>query len=130
MAEKQIYKNIIRRNQQGFTIVEVLIAFSIFAIGILAVTTLAITTINTNASSRRLTEATALAEDRLEMLMTLPYENIDNGQIKEAGYDISWTVVEDDIVEQSKSIKVTVTRPGGLKETNVVIRFLISQSST
>ena len=127
MAEKQKLYNLKNVNNQGFTIIEVIFALSIFAIGILAVSTLAITSVNSNAASRRLTEATTLAEDRLERLMTLPYDTISDGQTQQGTYNISWTVLENDIVDKSKSITVTVTRTGGLKETNVAIRDLISK---
>jgi len=128
MAKKQKYTNIDKINNQGLTLIEVIFALSIFAIGILAVSTLAISSVNSNASSRRLTEATTLAEDRLERLMTLPYDTISDGQTNDSGYNITWTVLEDDIIDKSKSITVTVTRAGGLKETNVAIRHLISKS--
>jgi prepilin-type N-terminal cleavage/methylation domain-containing protein len=120
----------IKVNNHGLTIVEVIFALSIFAIGILAVSTLTISSVNSNAASRRMTEATALAEDRLERLMTLPYDNIIDGAATEGGYSISWTVLEDDIVNKSKTITVTVTRTGGLAETNVAIRHLISKHSS
>ena len=126
MTEKHKFHNNI--NNQGLTLIEVIFALSIFAIGILAVSTLAITSVNSNSSSRRLTEATTLAEDRLERLMTLPYATVSDGEAQEGGYHISWSVVEDDIVDKSKSIIVTVTRTGGLKETNVAIRQLISKN--
>ena len=128
MAKKQKYTNIDKINNQGLTLIEVIFALSIFAIGILAVSTLAISSVNSNASSRRLTEATTLAEDRLERLMTLPYDTISDGQTNDSGYNITWTVLEDDIIDKSKSITVTVTRAGGLKETNVAIHHLISKS--
>ena len=128
MTEKHSIYNNSKINNQGLTLIEVIFALSIFAIGILAVSTLAITSVNSNSSSRRLTEATTLAEDRLERLMTLPYDLVGNGEAQEGGYHISWTVVENDIVDKSKSIIVTVTRTGGLKETNVAIRQLISKN--
>jgi prepilin-type N-terminal cleavage/methylation domain-containing protein len=128
MTEKHKFYNNKKNNQQGLTLIEVIFALSIFAIGILAVSTLAITSVNSNSSSRRLTEATTLAEDRLERLMTLPYDLVGDGQTQDGGYHISWTVVENDIVEKSKSIIVRVTRTGGLKETNVAIRQLISKN--
>ena len=128
MAEKQKFNNIKKINNQGFTLIEVIFALSIFSIGILAVSTLAISSVNSNASSRRITEATTLAEDRLERLMTSPYDTLSDGQTQKGDYAISWTVFEDDIVDQSKSITVTVTRAGGLQETNVAIRHLISKN--
>jgi len=129
MAQNRKFNKIQKINNHGLTIIEVIFAMSIFAIGIMAVSTLAITSVNSNATSRRLTEATALAEDRLERLMNLSYDSLGDGEAQEGGYQISWTVVENDIVQKSKSITVTVTRTGGLDETNVAIRHLISKNS-
>ena len=83
MSEKQIFDYLKGTNHQGLTIIEIIFALSIFAIGILAVSTLAITSVNSNLSSRMVTEATTLAEDRLERLMALPYDNIVYGEAKE-----------------------------------------------
>lgn len=128
MAEKQVRFNLKGMNNQGLTIIEIMFALSIFAIGILAVSALTITSVNANASSRMVTEATTLAEDRLERLMTLPYDTISEGSTTEGPYEISWTVLENEIAEKTKSITVTVIRPGGLKETKVAIRHLISKN--
>ncbi|MEJ2166665.1 MAG: prepilin-type N-terminal cleavage/methylation domain-containing protein [Desulfobacterales bacterium] len=128
MAAKQVLFNLKGMNNQGLTIIEIMFALSIFAIGILAVSALTITSVNANASSRMLTEATTLAEDRLERLMTLPYDTIIEGSTTEGPYEVSWTVLENEIAEKTKSITVTVIRPGGLKETKVAIRHLISKS--
>jgi len=89
----------------GFTLIEVLMAMAIFAIGILAVTSMQMRSINQNASSRIQTEATALATDWMERLLSLPYEDVslDEGNhpaggdppISTGNYDLQWTVVED-----------------------------------
>jgi len=115
-------------DNKGITIIEIMFALSIFAIGILAVSTLAITSVNANASSRMVTEATTLAEDRLERLMAQPYDLIGSGHATDGAYVVEWSVVPDEIAEQTKSVTVTVTRPGGLKETEVAIRYLISKN--
>jgi Tfp pilus assembly protein PilV len=130
MGEKQFRVNPKRLDNQGITIIEIMFALSIFAIGILAVSTLAITSVNANASSRMVTEATTLAEVRLEQLMSLPYDVIEIGpnSTTQGAYEVSWDVQQDVIAEQTKSVTVTVTRPGGLKETKVVIRYLISKN--
>ncbi|MBE9543248.1 MAG: prepilin-type N-terminal cleavage/methylation domain-containing protein [Proteobacteria bacterium] len=116
-------------NNRGFSIIEVIFALSIFAIGIMAVSTLSISSINSNASARRLTDATALAEDRLERLTAMPYDDIADGQATEGAYKITWVVIENDIVDKTKSITVTVNCPNGWKNTNVAIRHLISKNS-
>ena len=116
-------------NNRGLSIIEVIFALSIFAIGILAVSTLSISSINSNASARRLTDATALAEDRLERLAAMPYDEIQDGEETEGAYKITWVVIENEIVDQTKSITVTVNCPDGWKDTNVAIRHLISKNS-
>jgi type IV pilus modification protein PilV len=96
MFIKQIKKT---NNNQGFTLIEVLIAMSIFAIGFLAVAAMQITA---NKSTRRaveVTEATAIASDRMERLMALPYSHVDlaSGNHTDPNiqgkYDIQWGVV-------------------------------------
>ncbi len=129
MILKQTTDININSNNNGFSIIEVLFALSFFAIGILAVSTLALSAINSNASARRLTDATALAEDRLEKLAALPYEDIQNGSEMDGPYQITWNIIENDMVDKTKTITVTVTCPKGWKDTNVAIRHLISKNS-
>jgi hypothetical protein len=105
MAVKQVIDDLKGMNNQGLTIIEIIFALS-----------------------RRVTEATTLAEDRLERLMMLPYDNIIDGQEKAGAYHISWAIIENEIADKTKSVTVTVTRAGGLKPTNVVIRDLISKN--
>ena len=116
-------------NNRGLSIIEVIFALSIFAIGIMAVSTLSLSSINSNASARRLTDATALAEDRLERLAAMSYDDIADGEETEGAYKITWVVIENDIVDKTKSITVTVNCPDGWKNTNVAIRHLISKNS-
>ena len=128
MTEKQVRVHSKGLDNKGISIIEIMFALSIFAIGILAVSTLAITSVNANASSRMVTEATTLAEDRLEQLMSLPYDSIESDDATEGAYEVSWDVEPEEIAPQTKSVTVTVTRPGGLKETKVAIRHLISKN--
>ena len=118
-------------NNLGLSIIEVIFALSIFAIGILAVSTLAISAVSSNASARRITDATALAEDRLERLAAMPYDDIipGNWETTVGAYKVTWVVIENDIMDKTKSITVTVNCPEGWKNTNVAIRHLISKNS-
>jgi prepilin-type N-terminal cleavage/methylation domain-containing protein len=118
---------------RGFSILEVVFAISIFAIGILAVTTLSISAVNSNASSRRITDATALAEDRLERLAALPYDDIKSPDPDEddtvGAYRVTWVVKENDMLDKTKTITVTVECPKGWKNTKVTISNLVSNNS-
>ena len=129
MNNGQVYEIKHKLNQRGLSIIEVIFALSIFAIGILAVSTLAISSVSSNASSRRITDATALAEDRLERLAAMAYDDIMDGQETIGAYQITWVAVEGLMVPNTKSITVTVNCPDGWKDTNVVIRHLISKNS-
>ena len=58
--------------RKGFSLVEVLIGLIILAIGILAIAGLQITSIVGTSFSNNLTQASVLAQDRLEFLKGLP----------------------------------------------------------
>lgn len=66
-------KEINTKEDSGFTMIEVLIAMGIFAIGFLAVGEMQIKALTTTNSARRTTEAMAVAEDRVEQLRALPF---------------------------------------------------------
>ena len=57
---------ILTNNKNGFTLVELLIALVIFAIGILGVATMQITSIKGNSKSRQISEAANVGADRVE----------------------------------------------------------------
>jgi len=122
------------RDQSGFTLIEVMIAMAIFAIGILAVAAMQISSVRGNTSAGNVTANTFVLEDRLETMMSLPYNNqvdlsagthtpdqdadgVDNdsdGTTDEAGetgpITVSYTVTEHSPVRSTKTIEYTVTR--------------------
>lgn len=63
--------------QDGFTLVEVLIAMVIFAIGILAVGTMQITSIKGNSKSRLVSEASNVAVSEIDRLLSLDFSHND-----------------------------------------------------
>lgn len=65
----------VARTDDGFTMIEILIAISIFAVGILAVATMQTTAINGNSSARKHTEASICLSDQVETLMALTYKD-------------------------------------------------------
>lgn len=55
--------------QRGFTLLEVMIALSIFSIGILAVVAMQANAIRGNTAAQQLSNATAIAQERMERIM-------------------------------------------------------------
>lgn len=142
MEESTDIAEVIRN--RGFTLLEVLIAMAIFAIGILAVGSMQISAINKNAGARNYTTVVTLAKDRAEELIGLPYDHADlagsadpgtvhtpvadadgidndeDGRIDEAGetgqVSVTWNVIDDQPLPGTKSIRVTVTRTVGANQ--------------
>ena len=145
MRNKHLEKTVDSTQNQGFTIMEVLIGLAIFSIGILGVAAMQISATNGNSSAGRITSNMTWAFDRVEELMALPYDHaalsagnhsvtagnlatdsdgIDNdsdGEIDEAGetgnISMQWTVTDDMPMNRTKTIQITVNRtgPGGLR---------------
>ena len=124
----------------GFTLIEILIAMAIFAIGILAVLSMQISSVNTNATAKKVTDNYTWAAQQGEEFMALPFtdpvlndtggnfftpsqdvDGIDNdadGQIDEPGETgyatIAWRVQENPPENgfQSKNITIRMTSVG------------------
>jgi len=103
-----------KRDNRGFTLIEVLIAMAIFSIGILAIGSMQVTSINSNARARMHTEGYTWVGDRIERLTTLSYDDDDltagdHGPVAEGTYAISWNVQDDTPLAGTKEITVAVT---------------------
>ena len=65
-----------KRKEGGFTLIEVMVAIAILSFGILAVATMQTTAMRANFKGYRLTEATTMAQDRIEYLTTQPFSTL------------------------------------------------------
>lgn len=64
-------------DQKGFTLVEVLIAVTVFAVGLLALGQTQLVSLHGNGFARSITEASSLAQSKLEELKILPFTDPD-----------------------------------------------------
>jgi len=138
------------RGNTGFTLMEVLIAVTIFSIGILGVAALQSGSIRGNTTARGVTDIAVIATDRLEMLRSLPYnddalseddspfvlaqatDRVDNdydGEIDEGNetgpLTIQYTVTTDFPMERAKTVVVTVTHVGASVRKEVSMQQII-----
>ncbi|MDA3819829.1 MAG: prepilin-type N-terminal cleavage/methylation domain-containing protein [Candidatus Delongbacteria bacterium] len=68
---------ITQKNQNGFTLIEVMIAITVLAIGILGVAKMQLSAVKGNSYASGLTEATAFAQNKMEELVALAYDDAD-----------------------------------------------------
>lgn len=113
------------QSPQGFTLLEVTIAVSILAVGLLGVAGMQVAAIRATAGAYRTTEATERAQDRMELLLSLPYDDslLSEGPHEDTSfspeYTVTWEVTENKPMHGMKKITVTVSwdRRGATRST-------------
>jgi type IV pilus assembly protein PilV len=102
------------QKNSGFTLIEVMIAIAIIAIGIFGVMSLVLTVMKGNTLSKRVTTATTIAQDKLEYLKRIDYNEIDLTGVSYSGtettYDIDYyrQVTIDDNTPAADTRTITV----------------------
>jgi len=118
------------KKDEGFTLIEVLIAISIFAVGLLAVAAMQTSAIRVNSSAGQITALSTWSVDKIEELMALPYTdpwlemagNPPSGtdsagnthqQITPDGFTtVRWNITDNSPTQNTKLITITVTGKG------------------
>ncbi len=116
-CKKKIY-----RKQSGFTLIEVMIALVILAVGLLALMTMQIVSIRANAFSSEMTYAAMLAQSRLEQIRNMTYDSISTGTVtdtvsasdttKGTAYDVETKVEDNTPATDMKTVTLTVKWKG------------------
>ncbi len=97
------------------TLVEVLIALFVFSIGVMGAALMLGNAIRYSASARFMTEATEIAQYKMESLLNAPYHHSEldesqspHGPVALGGYNLSWRVKEDLPMARMKTINLVV----------------------
>jgi len=110
-----------KNNHSGFTIIEVMIAVSIFAIGFLAISSLQFSASKNNRTASEVTQAVTIATDHMERMMVLPFHHIDLDtnptlnphSVTQGKYGIQWIVIDSDLnvdgINDAKTVTMTVS---------------------
>ena len=123
------------KNNKGFTLIEVIFAISILTVGILAVAAMQASSIRGNAFAWGTSEASTVAMGQIESLMGLPYDddNLEDlggdshGPISDGRYDITWTVDDDQLIDNTKTVRVTVSWTDHGADKNVSMSFTLGE---
>ena len=100
-----------KKNEAGFTLLEVIAAIAILTFGLLAVASMQAMATRGNCTASLHTEGTAWAKDTMEGLMAQPYATLQGlignpGQAAQGIYTLQWNVANGPV---ANTLMVTVT---------------------
>jgi len=114
MNDIKILKNW-SNNEKGVTIIEILMAMCILAVGILAVVAMQTASARGNSTSSMSTGGLIFAVNQLETLMdrSWTHADLDSGNnphsVSQGQYTITWNITDDGVINNTKTINMTVT---------------------
>jgi type IV pilus assembly protein PilV len=121
------------KSESGVTLIEILIAVTILAIGLLGVAGLQVTAIKGNSHGNTISQATAIAEEQVEIIRNMDYSEVtfDPNPFVENNVDgtiyTRTTEVEDNTpLNDLKRVTVTVSWTAGNKNRQVQLRTIVS----
>jgi len=102
------------KHQKGFSLLEILIGLIILAIGLLAIAALQTTSVRGNFFSHNLMQGTYAAQDRLEFLKNLPYDQLIAGNYNDGATTIAG-------ITYNRTYRITVN--GDLRTINYTVTW-------
>jgi type IV pilus assembly protein PilV len=116
----------------GFTLIEVMIALVVMSIGLTALAAVQISAIQGNAFSKRMTTAVSIVDEKMEQIKSNLYTEIvseSSSQITQSNLNFTRqvTVTNNSPLTNTKTINVTVSWSEGSKSHSVPITTIVSQ---
>jgi type IV pilus assembly protein PilV len=118
--------------EEGFTLIEIMIALVVMSIGLTALAAVQISAIRGNAFSKRMTTAVSIADEKIEQIKSIQYANIiseSSIQITQSNMNFTRqvTVTDNSPLPNSRKVEVVVTWSEGSKSHSVPITTIVSQ---
>ena len=107
MMKYRLFKKL--DNKEGFSLIELMIALTIFAVGILALAQLQTSAIIYNSEAQRYSAATIIAQNKIDEIRAMPFNDIVNETENIDSYTVTTTVINNDPIDDAKSIDVVVS---------------------
>jgi Tfp pilus assembly protein PilV len=116
------------RRQHAFTLVELMIAFTVFAFGLTAVMMMQIQAMRQGAMGRHRTGATMIAQDQIERIQNTPFSDTALDVMSPLVWTTPpWLGNGGDATLDAGEIPVTVTTPGGdIRDIVFTVNYLVS----
>jgi len=97
------------KNRKGFTIIEVVVAVLVLTVGVLGLSATAALVTRMIGQGQRLSEATALAQRRFEILRSQSCSAITSGTETVGRYTLTWRTT--DVSGRAVTVNLAVTSP-------------------
>jgi len=130
MNDIKILKNW-SNNEKGVTIIEILMAMCVLAVGILAVITMQTAAAKGNSTSSMSTDGLIFAVNQLETLMDRAWDHADLASgnnphsVSQGQYTITWNVTDDGVISNTKTINMTVTWANWGLQKQISVQYII-----
>jgi type IV pilus assembly protein PilV len=89
-------KRIMRGGKEGFTLIEILVAMSILSVGLLGIAGLATNAMKASSNAISMTQASNIAQDRIEALLTIDIANLNTTDLGMSTLALQRTCVQSD----------------------------------